>query len=301
MRRDPRTSTWFALAASAVGISVTGCASQPHFSAVDAEIKPARYDMQTWPVQSAAYRDPLTINASESWGKYGLNPKSLSKTFHFAGHPADVEQSYVQAMEGAASPLPQAQSSELSEFAAENGDLLEYKSSYGMIQFKSDLTFVPRSSELTPRMQDAVSRLARILNHKNCREFELMIVGHTDNVEVNAAQIFLQCPKDNWYLSAHRAIAVGLALNKSGVRLNRMTMAGYADERPLGNNATESGRSKNRRVELLIVRAPSGDVMAEWAAAGKAGDVEDDQASDRVAHHRAISALAEVGAERNSP
>jgi outer membrane protein OmpA-like peptidoglycan-associated protein len=36
-----------------------------------------------------------------------------------------------------------------------------------------------------------------------------------------------------------------------GVDRSRVTAKGYSDSRPLGDNSTEEGRAKNRRVELV--------------------------------------------------
>jgi hypothetical protein len=59
--------------------------------------------------------------------------------------------------------------------------------------------------------------------------------------------------KDNWYLSAHRAISVSEALQKDGVNPARLGVMGYADQHPIADNSTTGGRAQNRRVEVLIL------------------------------------------------
>jgi hypothetical protein len=81
---------------------------------------------------------------------------------------------------------------------------------------------------------------------------------------VNRAETIKQGHRDNWYLSAHRAISVGKALQKNQVSAYRLAMVGYADQRPVASNATEDGRAKNRRVELLILPHKATQANADW-------------------------------------
>ena len=70
----------------------------------------------------------------------------------------------------------------------------------------------------------------------------VLIVGHTDNVgsfEPNKA------------LSQKRAEAVLSALSGKGIEAKRMLSAGVSYAAPLATNATEEGRARNRRVELV--------------------------------------------------
>ena len=59
--------------------------------------------------------------------------------------------------------------------------------------------------------------------------------------------------KDNWYLSAHRAISVCEAMQKDGVSPARLAVMGYADQHPIADNNTTAGKAQNRRVEVLIL------------------------------------------------
>lgn len=56
----------------------------------------------------------------------------------------------------------------------------------------------------------------------------------------------------NWELSGARAIAVLRHLQELGVPAARLRAIGYADTRPLGDNATAEGRAANRRVALVL-------------------------------------------------
>jgi outer membrane protein OmpA-like peptidoglycan-associated protein len=72
---------------------------------------------------------------------------------------------------------------------------------------------------------------------------KIEIRGHTDNVGAPAA---------NLKLSQSRALSVKTYLVETfGIAASRLTAVGLGDTKPVGDNATEDGRTKNRRVELV--------------------------------------------------
>ena len=59
--------------------------------------------------------------------------------------------------------------------------------------------------------------------------------------------------RSNWDLSAARSAAVAdYLLDNSNVAQGRVTIIGLADTKPLQSNNTSEGRSKNRRIEVII-------------------------------------------------
>ncbi len=79
------------------------------------------------------------------------------------------------------------------------------------------------------------------------------IEGHTDNVPIRTAQF-----PSNWELSAARAVIVVRVLSELyGVPTGHLTAVGHADTRPVAENLTPQERTKNRRVEIIILeKAP---------------------------------------------
>lgn len=71
----------------------------------------------------------------------------------------------------------------------------------------------------------------------------LAVDGHTDN---RGAE------KSNISLSQRRALSVVHWLTEHGIDARRLEARGFGPRRPLADNATEAGRTKNRRVEFLI-------------------------------------------------
>jgi chemotaxis protein MotB len=73
--------------------------------------------------------------------------------------------------------------------------------------------------------------------------------GHTDSVPIHTPRF-----RNNWELSAARSIAMlDVLSNKFHVAAERCSVAGYADTAPVASNDTEEGRSRNRRVDIVIL------------------------------------------------
>lgn len=149
--------------------------------------------------------------------------------------------------------LPVHLSNELSNLAAQNPDLLTFDASHGVVKFKSDVTFSPGSAVVLPKADEVLRRFSQILESSSADHYELLVAGHTDNVPVHNPATIRQGNKDNWYLSANRAIGVAHQLLADGVKARRLGVVGYADERPIASNSTAAGRAQNRRVEVLIL------------------------------------------------
>ncbi len=76
----------------------------------------------------------------------------------------------------------------------------------------------------------------------------LRVEGHTDNVPIATTQY-----ASNWELSSARASTIArLLLRNEHVKAERLSVAGYAEFHPVADNSTAEGRSKNRRVDLVV-------------------------------------------------
>ena len=72
---------------------------------------------------------------------------------------------------------------------------------------------------------------------------KLGVYGHTDNQGSDDVNI---------PLSQHRAEAVRTYLLRKGLKQNQIEANGFGSEKPIADNSTETGRSKNRRVEIVL-------------------------------------------------
>lgn len=100
-------------------------------------------------------------------------------------------------------------------------------------------------ADLQPAFMKTLGQVAQSLGQTRGRVF---IEGHTDNVPVMFNERF----RSNWDLSGARAGAVADYMSANGLAAGRISVAGYADTRPIDNNDTASGRSRNRRIEVII-------------------------------------------------
>lgn len=93
----------------------------------------------------------------------------------------------------------------------------------------------------------AIRSLAAIGQILAPTDFPIIVEGHTDNTPISTPQF-----PSNWELSGVRASSVVRLFIETGVNAGRLTATGYADQRPVADNATPEGRQSNRRVAITI-------------------------------------------------
>lgn len=103
--------------------------------------------------------------------------------------------------------------------------------------------------ELTSKGKSSLSTVASVLNGQY-GEFKVIVEGHTDSDPIKKSHY-----ADNYQLSAERARSVLLNLMNDGkVKAERLSGAFYGPHRPAAPNSSESGKGKNRRVELVLCK-----------------------------------------------
>lgn len=114
------------------------------------------------------------------------------------------------------------------------------------LSLSNKLLFKSGSVEIESKGKDAIRILSDVL--KKNPDIDVMVEGHTDNVPINTALY-----KDNWDLSAARAITIVRMLTSSyGVAPTRLTAAGRGEFVPKASNNTAEGRALNRRTEIIL-------------------------------------------------
>lgn len=106
------------------------------------------------------------------------------------------------------------------------------------INFSNNQSMLPEDDVTKTAIKD----ILLLLNTHT--ELKLRIEGHTDNVG---------SPESNLALSDKRAQSVRAELIKQGIPPQRLTAVGKGSEKPIADNATDEGKEKNRRVELVKV------------------------------------------------
>jgi outer membrane protein OmpA-like peptidoglycan-associated protein len=102
--------------------------------------------------------------------------------------------------------------------------------------------FETNAWDLLPASRVELDKLAQLLIVNKDKKVE--IGGHTDNVGNDV---------DNQKLSENRAKSVVDYLVSKGVAAENLSYKGYGESVPIGDNATENGRAKNRRTEFKIL------------------------------------------------
>ncbi len=134
----------------------------------------------------------------------------------------------------------------------------------GVSKFTGDLLFATGSSEVRKDAHPVLQEFARIMNDPDAQQFNILVVGHTDDQKV-VKSATLSKHANNWELSAHRATSVVSALGKQGLAEHRMGVAGYSQFQPIAANADDSSRQRNRRVEIFIL-APDAKIASNVGA-----------------------------------
>jgi chemotaxis protein MotB len=106
-------------------------------------------------------------------------------------------------------------------------------------------------AELKPQASPILTEVAHLLtiggNH------DIAVEGHTDNMPIRGSQY-----PTNWELSTARASGVTRFLISHGAQKMRMAATGYAALHPISGNSDAAGRSRNRRVEVVLLRSKEG-------------------------------------------
>jgi chemotaxis protein MotB len=160
--------------------------------------------------------------------------------------------------------LPAALDTALKAFAEQYPNQVVYDPARGTVKWAGDLLFPLGSDVVKESSMGALQSFVNILKSAAAADFEVVVIGHTDNKPIQKSTTKEKHPT-NWHLSSHRSIAVSNAIQKFGYAPNRVAVVGCAEFRPIAENSSESGASQNRRVDIYIV--PIGTIAAGGAEA----------------------------------
>jgi outer membrane protein OmpA-like peptidoglycan-associated protein len=110
-----------------------------------------------------------------------------------------------------------------------------------ILNMPSNITFDTDSSTVKPDFNQTLISVGLVL--KKFNKTIVDVYGHTDNTGSDA---------HNQDLSQRRAVSVATILANQGIDQRRFYIEGKGEGDPIASNATETGRSQNRRVEIQI-------------------------------------------------
>jgi len=131
-------------------------------------------------------------------------------------------------------------------------DIQQKDASTIVLRVKDSILFEPGETKISPKSYPLLRYIADTIRPL---PMNLRIEGHTDTQ--SDAEINLE----KWDTSMARSVSVLRFLKKGDLLpLDRMGAVGYGADKPLQPNATEEGRSQNRRVEFVLRANTPGDV-----------------------------------------
>jgi chemotaxis protein MotB len=122
------------------------------------------------------------------------------------------------------------------------GDVKETNRGFA-IAVPDGIVFDKGSKELK---KDAEPVLKGIVDAVRGIDVTIAIEGHTDNAGDE---------QSNWRLSLQRSISIAdFLVYSQGLSPERLCVAGYGSKRPVATNETQTGRDRNRRVEIILLK-----------------------------------------------
>jgi chemotaxis protein MotB len=127
------------------------------------------------------------------------------------------------------------------------GLTVQQKNGKVYVSMENKLLFGSGSWAVGAEGRNAVVEVGKVLAANP--EISVLIEGHTDNVEYGGSGPIA----DNWDLSTKRATAIVAILSENkGINPQNLTAAGRSEYAPVASNASAEGKSKNRRIEIIL-------------------------------------------------
>jgi chemotaxis protein MotB len=160
-----------------------------------------------------------------------------------ARHFAETQRRQQERMESIAQNI-------MSTFAplVENGQVRVIQSNRGLgVEINASVLFAPGQAIVQENSSRLLEAIAQVLKND---DYAIQVEGHTDNIPITE-----KFPS-NWELSAVRASSVVRLLIDNGVEATRLTAVGHGENLPVDSNDSEEGRTRNRRVTVMILSNP---------------------------------------------
>ena len=136
-----------------------------------------------------------------------------------------------------------------------NGDVsIQTEGMKVIIHIMENASFDSGFADLRPAFRPVLKKIANLIDNNSG---EVTVSGHTDDVPIHNARF-----RSNWELSTSRAVSVAHEiLAAAKIEAERIIVTGHAETRPRAPNDTAENRTKNRRVDISIVRGSEIDQL----------------------------------------
>lgn len=137
------------------------------------------------------------------------------------------------------------------------GDIRLDDSGNVVITLESGITFSSGSAKLSAAGCGILTRVAATLR-SDFPDRQIRLIGHTDTDPIRKSGF-----QDNWSLAFERARAVGVFFRDEGkLAEENLVLMSRGQHEPLASNKDDSGKRKNRRVEVVVVLPAKADLSA---------------------------------------
>ncbi len=116
------------------------------------------------------------------------------------------------------------------------------------VTLQNTILFSPGKASLKKSLNAELDHVLSVINQRYSSR-EIDVVGHTDSDPIRKTK---KLWKDNWDLSAERALTVLRYLKQHGISDKRLRGVAAGASRPVSSNSTSSGKARNRRVEIVV-------------------------------------------------
>lgn len=172
--------------------------------------------------------------------------EKLERDLQLRSQRVDELESLIMAQDAKMQALKNAISKAMRNFEGK-GLTVEERNGKVYISMENKLLFASGSWSIGAQGKQAVNQLGKVLSENP--DIAVLIEGHTDNDPYLGTGII----KDNWDLSTKRATAiVTLLLENKAIDPKNLTAAGRGEFAPISDNNSIEGKSRNRRIEVIL-------------------------------------------------
>lgn len=158
---------------------------------------------------------------------------------------------------------PPAPTAESRSIGSDQVDMATLKGLLSQLQYESG------EAAVTPAQGEILMQVSGLL--RDVRDAEILVEGHADDMPIGPA--LKQTFASNQELSDARANnAVRYLVEEGGIDPAALSATGYSDSQPIASNATEAGKSKNRRIEITLQPKERTELAPEPSTGQTAGD-----------------------------
>lgn len=121
-----------------------------------------------------------------------------------------------------------------------------------VLRFQNNVLFNSGRAEIKEEFREILDVISDFLKETEYAAKHVRIEGHTDTVPVGPNDKY----ETNWELSVARASnVVRYLIEEVGMDPTRFSASGYSEYHPVAPNDTAENKSKNRRVDIVILKS----------------------------------------------